>query len=97
MAMPTTIERTRVRLICGRCRHAWELCVPVSVAVPGPIRCSPGGGPAAGSGTPTGLRCPACNGPCKISDKQLQDLVTEELRRQRGRHVAAGAVFIDLR
>lgn len=97
MPMSKTIQRTLVRLICGRCRHSWNLCVPVHVAVPGPIRCSPGGGPATGAGSALGLRCPACSGPCGMTDDQLQQRATAELQRQRGRHVAAGAVVMDLR
>lgn len=97
MPIPTTIQRTLVRLICGRCCHTWDLCVPVRVAVPGPIRCSPGGGPATGVGSSSGLRCPACGGPCGMTDEQLQQRATRELQRQRGLHVSAGAVVIDLR
>ena len=91
----TTLMRTAVRLVCRRCRYAIELCVPVSAAVPGPLRCSPVGGPALGSGTSTGLRCPKCQCPCGMSDADLRRRVEDELRRGRGRHVAAGAVVIE--
>jgi Zn-dependent peptidase ImmA (M78 family) len=97
MSMPTTLRRVLVRLVCGRCRHTWQLCVPVAAAVPGPLRCSPSGSPAAGSGAPSGLLCPRCGGPCSMTDDDLRRRVEEELRRGRDRHVSTGAVVIDCR
>lgn len=97
MSMSTTLQRVTVRIICRSCRHPWELCVPVEVAVPGPLRCTPAGGPAPGAGTKAGLRCPKCDCPCDLTEAELRRRVEDELRTGRGRHVPTGAVVIDCR
>lgn len=95
--MPSTLERVTVRLVCRRCRRDWELCVPVRVAVPGPLRCVPSGGPAPGAGSSSGLHCPHCGCSCGMDESRMRELVEGELRRGRGRHVRAGAVIIECR
>lgn len=95
MSAVATLRRVKVHLVCARCRHVWELCVPVSVAVPRPIRCSPGGSPAPGAGAPTGLCCPSCGGPCNMDEGDLRRRVEDELRDGRGQHVSKGAVVIE--
>lgn len=97
MSIPTLLQRVTVRLVCGRCRHAWDLCVPVNAPVPGPLRCAPRGGPALGAGSPSGLLCPRCGQPCNLTDDQMRQRVEKELLRGRGRHVSVGAVVIDCR
>lgn len=95
MTMLAQMQRVSVRLVCRRCRYTFELCVAVSAAVPGPLRCTPAGGPAVGSGSSTGLGCPKCQCPCGMSDSDLRRRVEDELRYARGRHVTAGAVVIE--
>lgn len=95
MTMLAQMQRVSVRLICRRCRHMLDLCVPVEVAVAGPLRCPPGGGPAAGTGSSTGVRCPKCECPCGMTDTDLRRRVEDELRYGRGHHLTAGAVIIE--
>lgn len=87
----------RTIILC-RCGSDLDLCVPVSLAVPRPLQCRPGGSIAPADGV---ARSDICCRPCRRSlfhnDAALIDRVESELRRGRGTHVHAGAVIIDCR
>jgi hypothetical protein len=86
-----------VTIVC-RCGFEWaSLCVPVDLAVPDPLRCSPGGAPIATAGPRTDICCPKCRFALFPSDPALRARVEDELRRGRGTHVRVGTVVIDCR
>lgn len=91
---PNMFVRVTIRCRCG---FEWVLCVPVGVAVPGPLRCHPG----APIGMPGVARidicCPKCRSTLFANDPALRSCVEDELRRGRGTHVRAGTVVIDCR
>lgn len=97
MARPSLLQRVLVRLVCRNCRWPSELCLAVNIVVPRPLRCSPAGAPAAGSGSSSGLRCRKCALAFGLTDDELARRVEEELRRGRQQHISAGAVVIDTR
>lgn len=87
--------RTVIRCRCG---YRWDLCVPVAVAVPGPLRCRPGPSIVPPNGTVRSeICCPQCRLPLFASDPALIERVEDSLRRGRGTHVADGAVILDCR
>ena len=85
-------------LIRCRCGFEWDLCVPVALAVPGPLRCRPGPSIVPPNGTVQHeICCPRCRFPLFGSDPVLIERVEEVMRRGRGTHVADRAVIIDCR
>jgi hypothetical protein len=81
-----------------RCGHDWGLCVPVQLAVPAPLRCSPGRSIVLPSGAVRAdICCPRCRLPLFPSDPALIGCVEDALRRGRGTHVRDGAVVVDCR
>lgn len=95
MPMPVHVQRAAVRLVCRRCRYGFDLCVPVTLTVPHKLCCPPvGGGPALGSGSAGGLRCPKCDCSRGLTDADLRRRVEDELRY--GRRQSQGkAVVLD--
>lgn len=85
-------------LIRCRCGFEWELCVPVALAVPGPLRCRPSPSIVPPNGTVRHeICCPRCRLPLFGSDPMLIERVEDMMRRGRGTHVADRAVIIDCR
>lgn len=80
-----------------RCGYDLKLCVPVDLAVPEPLRCSPGRPIAAPGVVRSDVWCPQCRFPLFPSDPALRACVEEELKRGRGTHVRAGTVVLDCR
>ena len=80
-----------------RCGFEWALCVPVDLAVPAPLRCSPGGPIGAPGVARRDICCPRCRFGLFPSDLALRSCVEDELRRGRGTHVRTGTVVIDCR
>ena len=81
-----------------RCGFDWDLCVPVQLAVPDPLRCRPGGSIAPPTGAVRAdICCPRCRFGLFASDPELIEAVEGALRRGRGSHVRDGAVIVDRR
>lgn len=78
-----------------RCGCEWRICVPVHLAVPEPLRCSPGAPIAAPGVARSDICCPRCRCTLFRSDHELRSFVEEQLKRGRGTHVRAGTVLID--
>lgn len=82
----TVIRCTRHRKDCP------AICVRVECEVPGPLRCSPGGGQV-GAGPVGPMDCP-CGGSFDTSD--LSRRVADALRRGLGEWLRRGAVVIEV-
>lgn len=86
-----------VTVLCP-CNREWRLCVPVSLAVPRSLRCSPNGSPIRAPGVVrSDICCPRCRCTLFADHSALVERVESELRRGRGTHVQAGSVIIDCR
>lgn len=85
-------------IIRCRCGFEWQLCVPVALTVPGPLRCRPGASIALPDrAVRSDICCPRCRNPLFGSDPVLIGRVEDELRRGRSTHVHAGTVVVDCR
>ena len=79
---------------CGRHRKDCPaICVRVEREVPGPLRCTPGGGSVGGGGGASQSDCP-CSGRFDASD--LGRRVADALRRGSGGWIRRGAVVIEV-
>ena len=87
-------DRTKAKIVC-RCGHEWDLCVPVGLAAPEPLRCGPGGSIVSSARSDIG--CPECGLTLFRSERELRACIEDELRRARERHARSGSVVVRLR
>lgn len=80
-----------------RCGLDWNLCVPVNLAVPGPLRCNPGAPIRTPGVARSDICCHRCRCPLFGDHAALVRAVEEALSRGRGTHVRRGTVIIDCR
>jgi len=73
-------------------RDCATICVRVDREVPGPLRCSPGGGSVGGGGSVSSLDCPCCG---RFDTADLARRVADAMRRGLGDWIRRRAVVIE--
>ena len=87
---------TKAMILC-RCGFRWNLCVPVGLAVPAPLKCSPGTPIATPVNSRSDICCPRCRAALFSTESELRNSIEGELRRRLGQHAHVGTVMVDIR